>query len=62
MILVYKGFTTNVEYSKEDKVYHGKLLTIRDLVTWDSETLQEAPNQFHAAVDDYLDLLKEMQL
>ena len=54
--LNYRGYTGTVNYSPEDKLFHGKLEFIRDLVTYegtDGVSLEEA---FREAVDDYLDL------
>ena len=53
--LQYKGYFTNISYSVEDKVLHGKIEGIDDLVTFESEDVAEIESEFRAAVDDYLD-------
>ncbi|MBI5886565.1 MAG: type II toxin-antitoxin system HicB family antitoxin [Deltaproteobacteria bacterium] len=58
--LAYKGFTGSVHFSADDKVFHGKLMDINDLVTFDGETVDELINAFHDATDDYLALCKEV--
>jgi predicted HicB family RNase H-like nuclease len=50
----YKGYTGSIEYSKEDKVFYGKILDIRGLITFESDTLDGLPAAFHDSVDDYL--------
>jgi predicted HicB family RNase H-like nuclease len=52
--MTYKGFRTIVKYSKEDKVYYGKIEDIRDLVNYESENYEGLERAFHEAVDDYL--------
>lgn len=50
----YKNFTGSVEYSRPDQVYHGKLLGIPDLVTFESADERSLEIAFNKAVDDYL--------
>ena len=53
--MAYKGFRTIVKYSKEDKVYYGKIEDIiPDLVNYESENYEGLERAFHEAVDDYL--------
>ena len=59
-VLRYKGYTAAIEYSVEDKVLHGKIDGIDDLVSFCSEDALEIETEFHAAVDGYLDFCKEM--
>ena len=42
--LKYKGYEGSVEYSPEDKVYHGKILNTKDLVDYNSETKDDIEN------------------
>lgn len=56
----YKGYCANAEYEEESKVWHGKIEGIKDLVTFESESAAEIENEFHAAVDDYLEFCKEV--
>ena len=56
----YKGYYTKIRYNEEEKWYSGKLEGIRDLVNFGSEKLSEIEQEFHLAVDDYLELCKEL--
>ena len=58
--LTYKGFTGSVRFSSEDKVFHGKLMDINDLVTFEGKTVNELIKAFHNATDDYLVLCKDV--
>ena len=59
-ILNYKGYVTKIEYSMEDKVLYGKIEGIKDLVVFESESATEIENEFHLAVDDYLEMCAEL--
>lgn len=59
-ILKYKGYFARIEYSAEDGVLYGKIEGIKDLVNFESDSASEIENEFHNAVDDYLELCKEL--
>lgn len=52
--LEYKSYVGTAELSEEDKVFHGKLANLRDLVTFESATAAGLVKAFREAVDDYL--------
>ena len=59
-VLTYKGFIGSVHFSAEDKVFHGKIEGIDDLVTFEGQSVDELLKAFHEEVDDYIKLCKEM--
>ncbi len=52
--LKYKGYCGTAQFSLKDGVFHGKLDFIRDLVTYESDTLTSLGVAFREAVEDYL--------
>ena len=52
--LTYKGYDGSVEYGAEDRVLHGRLLGIRDMVLYDGASIREIEKNFRGAVDEYL--------
>lgn len=58
--LQYKGYIANVNYSVNDKVLHGKIEGIDDLVTFESTSVEDIEKEFRDAVDDYLSFCEEM--
>ena len=58
--LEYKGYWTNIEIDFESHVLHGRLEGIRDLVNFESETIDGIVREFHSAVDDYLENCAEL--
>lgn len=57
----YRGYTGSIELTNGG--HHGKLENIKDLVTYQSNTLQlpDLEKEFHNAVDDYINTLKEIR-
>ena len=56
----YKGYCADVEIDFEDHILHGRIDGIRDLVTFESETVDGIVREFHSAVDDYLEFCSEV--
>lgn len=58
--LEYQGFYGTVEYSSEDEVFHGKIIGINDLVTFEGDSVTSLKESFVQAVEDYLVLCQEV--
>lgn len=56
----YKGYSARPEYSAEDQVFYGRILGIDDLVNFESENAEGLEEEFHKAVDDYLEFCAEI--
>ncbi|MCD8018259.1 MAG: type II toxin-antitoxin system HicB family antitoxin [Clostridiales bacterium] len=52
----YKGYVGSVEFSEPDGIFFGKVMGIRALVSYEGETAKELIEDFHGAVDDYLEM------
>jgi len=59
-ILEYNGYYGSVHFSSEDEVFHGKLLGIDDLVTFEGSSVRELKRSFKEAVNDYLETCKQL--
>lgn len=59
--LEYKGYNGSIEYSREDDCLYGKVLGIdkRHLISYEGNTLEELKADFHAGIDDYLEMCEE---
>lgn len=58
----YKGYIGRVEFSAEDKVFHGKIDFINDLVTFEATSVEALEKEFKASVDDYIETCKELNI
>jgi predicted HicB family RNase H-like nuclease len=52
--LPHKGYEGSVLYSAEDRLLHGKILGIRDMVIYDGIDIPTIEKNFRDAVDEYL--------
>ena len=52
--LSYKGYQGSSECSVEDGCLFGRILFVRDVVTYEGNTVAELEAAFREAVDDYL--------
>lgn len=57
-ILEYKGYHTVVEYDVETYMLRGKIEGINDFVNFESDNPRTIEEEFHNAVDDYLEFCK----
>jgi len=51
----YKGYIGKFERDDEMGVLYGEIIGIRDVITFEGTTVEEAQNAFRESVDDYLD-------
>ncbi len=51
----YKNYVGTIEFSEEDCLLYGQVLGIRSLISYEGTTAKELLEDFHTAVDDYLE-------
>jgi predicted HicB family RNase H-like nuclease len=56
----FKGYRGSVRYSAEDKVLHGRVLGIDDVVSFEGADVAGLERAFHEAVEDYLATCRKM--
>lgn len=59
-VLNYKNFIGSVSFSAEDELFYGKIEGIDDLITFEGSSVKELKAAFEEAVEDYLDLCKQL--
>ena len=55
----YKGYIGHVEYDDEAKIFHGEIVGLRDIITFQGTSVDELEQAFKDSVDDYLAWCKE---
>ena len=53
-MMEYKGYVGKVEMDDEACVLHGEVINIRDVVTFEGQTVEEVQQAFRESVDEYL--------
>ena len=59
--ILYKGYVGSVEFSEEDGIFYGKVMGVRSLISYEGKNEKELFNDFHAAVDNYLEFCKDAE-
>ena len=52
--LKYRGYDGSVLYSADDKMLHGRVVGIRDMVSFGGDGVESLERNFKAAIDEYL--------
>ncbi len=58
-LLEYKGYVGSVEFSESDRILYGKVQGIRSLISYEGASVDELIDDFHGAVDEYLESCAE---
>ncbi len=54
-MLNHKGYTGHVKFDDEASIFHGEVLDLRDVVTFQGTSVEELERAFKDSVDDYLE-------
>jgi len=58
-MMEYKGYYARVEFDEESNIFHGEVINISDVVTFEGTSVDELKQAFQDSVDDYLDFCAE---
>ena len=54
-MMEYKGYIGKVEIDEEAGILYGEVINVRDVITFEGESVDEIQQAFRESVDDYLD-------
>jgi predicted HicB family RNase H-like nuclease len=55
----YRGYTGSVEYEPDDNLFHGRVDGLTDIISYQSETVEEIEAAFRESIDVYLQFCAE---
>jgi len=58
-MMEYKGYFAKVEFDDEASIFHGEVINLRDVITFQGQAVDELRQAFRASVDDYLEFCVE---
>jgi len=58
-MMKYKGYIGHVDYDDDAKIFHGEVVGIKDVVTFQGDSVKELEQAFKDSMDDYLAFCKE---
>lgn len=50
----HKGYSARIEYDEDLEAFHGQVLNINDVITFEGRSIEELRRELEASVDDYL--------
>ena len=53
-MITYKGYTGSIEVDTEAEILFGRVVGLREVITFQGRTVAEARKAFQDSVDDYL--------
>lgn len=59
-MLTYKGYTGWFSPDEDGEILHGRVINIRDTVTFEGTSIEEIREAFRESVDDYLEFCEEL--
>jgi predicted HicB family RNase H-like nuclease len=58
-MMTYKGYEATVEYDEDAEIFHGEVINLRDVITFQGRSVSELKKAFAGSVEDYLAFCKE---
>ncbi|MCK5154833.1 MAG: type II toxin-antitoxin system HicB family antitoxin [Spirochaetales bacterium] len=53
-MMEYKGYSGNVVYDSDAKLFHGEVMNTRDVITFQGKSVEEIEKAFRDSIEDYL--------
>jgi predicted HicB family RNase H-like nuclease len=58
-MMKYKGYIGQVAYDDEGHIFHGEVIGLKDVITFQGTNVQDLLQAFHDSIDEYLAWCKE---
>lgn len=58
-MMKYKGYAGIVAYDDDAKIFHGEVIGLRDVITFQGTTVRDLEKAFKDSINDYLDWCAE---
>jgi predicted HicB family RNase H-like nuclease len=55
----YKGYLGKITYDDKAKIFHGEVIGLKDIITFQGKSANELKKAFQDSIDDYLAWYKE---
>jgi predicted HicB family RNase H-like nuclease len=54
-MMEYKGYIGKLEFDSEAGIFHGEVINVRDVITFEGDSVEILSQAFRDSVDDYLE-------
>jgi predicted HicB family RNase H-like nuclease len=55
----YKSYIGTVTFDEDAELFHGEVINLNDVITFQSDTVEGLKREFQASVDDYLEFCEQ---
>lgn len=56
----YKGYLAKVTFDDHAEIFHGRVQHLRDVITFESDSVEGLKREFRISIDDYLEFCEEL--
>lgn len=58
-VMTYKNYEALVQYDEDAEIFHGEVMNLRDVITFEGSSVEELKKAFADSVEDYLAFCRE---
>lgn len=58
-MIEYKGYLAKIDIDEDARLFHGEVINLRDIITFEADCMDDLLQAFHDSVDDYLEFCNE---
>lgn len=58
-MLTYNGYVGHVEFDSDADIFHGEIIGIRDVITFQGKTVDEIKQSMKDSLEDYFDMCRK---
>src|SRR5437867_3034168 len=58
-MMIYKHYSASIEFDEKENIFHGEVISLKDVITFEGASVAELKKAFRDSVDDYLDFCKK---
>ena len=58
-MMEYQGYVARVEFDEDGNIFHGEVINLRDVVTFEGKSVSELRKAMRESVEDYLAFCEE---
>lgn len=57
--MTYKSYEARIDYDEDVELFHGEVINLRDVITFQGKSVKELKQAFAASIQDYLAYCKD---
>ena len=58
MMLTYKDYIAKINFDENENIFHGEIINLKDVITFQGSSVDELKKAFIESVDDYLEFCR----